>query len=129
MVLELLLALGHYVDAVWSVTHPGIPCPWVSGDEKIWSSNVLVAIQEGKKGGHVVDPATERDVEFWEGELKYGLSDVDQTFGCVRTVGRGVHTALNSGEYGEVDKEGVLGVDDEGGDLVRLLNDLEDAIW
>jgi hypothetical protein len=129
IVLELILALGHYVDGVWSITHPGSPCPWASAEEKVWSSRVLAAIQEGKRDGHVIHPAGEGEVEFWEREVKFGLIDLDQTFGSVKGHRRGVHKALIKGEYGEVTRESVLGVDDEGGDLVRLLNDLEDVIW
>ncbi|WVQ84098.1 hypothetical protein IAT38_006243 [Cryptococcus sp. DSM 104549] len=31
IVLELVQALGHYVDAVWCVAYPDRPCPWIIG--------------------------------------------------------------------------------------------------
>ncbi|WWC87132.1 uncharacterized protein L201_002018 [Kwoniella dendrophila CBS 6074] len=31
IVLELIQALGHYLDAVWCITYPNRPCPWIIG--------------------------------------------------------------------------------------------------
>ena len=116
MVIELIQALAHYVDAVWCVTHPGKRCPWVA--------------EEGEAAsGHVNAQPVERDVRFWAEEVRFALREVDEVVGICKGVGWAFDAGISRGEYGEVEVANVLGDDGRGGSLARLLNDLEEAIW
>ena len=138
IVLELIHALGHFIDAVWSLTHPGTPCPFAKTDVRAtirdpspsnWYSKTITTIQEGKRLGHVADPPIERDVIFWEDEVRHALIDVDERVGIYKGAGWAFGTALQRGSYGPVTRDNVLAPDGSGGNLTRLLNDLEEAIW
>ncbi|WVQ97864.1 hypothetical protein IAU59_004980 [Kwoniella sp. CBS 9459] len=154
IVLELIQALGHFVDAVWCTNYPDRPCPWILGvDESptpvsirrmaatlatdaetsssktIWKSPMITAVQEGKKGGHVGTPPSIKDIRFWGDEVTFSIRDVDEVVGICKGVGWAFGAAMRDGDYGAVVPENVLGVKGEGGGMVRLLNDLEEAIW
>ncbi|WWC59214.1 uncharacterized protein I303_101764 [Kwoniella dejecticola CBS 10117] len=152
IVLELIQALGHYLDAVWCITYPHRPCPWVigvdespmpasvrrltmaqnnvaSGSVVTWKSPMVTAVQEGKKTGHVVEPPTMQDVNFWADEVTFAIRDVDEVVGIYKGVGWAFGSAMRDGVYGTVTSDNVLGVKGEGGGMARLLNDLEEAIW
>lgn len=136
MVLELIQALGHFIDAVWSITYPSAPCPWIISevnenplDEKRWRSRMITAVQEGKASGHVNSPPSKRDVAFWGQEVRFALRDVDEVVGIYKGVGWAFSTALSKGWYGDIGVENILGEDGRGGNLARLLNDLEEAMW
>ncbi|OCF38651.1 hypothetical protein I317_07572 [Kwoniella heveanensis CBS 569] len=151
IVLELVQALGHFVDAVWCTHYPDRPCPWILGvDESptpvsirrmtttfatdaeakaIWKSPMITAVQEGKKGGHVGTPPSIKDIKFWGAEVTFSIRDVDEVVGICKGVGWAFGAAMRDGDYGAVVPENVLGLKGEGGGMVRLLNDLEEAIW
>jgi hypothetical protein len=143
LVIELIHALGHYIDAVWCLRYPGEPCPWVLGSntperrksivpdqraEGGWKSRMISAVQGGKADGFVPDP-TMADLKFWEDEVKYSLRDVDEVVGIYKGVAWAFHTAIMTGQYGEVQTSNVVGREGEGGNIARLLNDLEEAMW
>jgi len=144
LVIELIHGLGHYVDAVWSLRYPGKPCPWVMGPNtpperrksiipeqaaaRVWRSRMITAVQAGKAEGFV-SPPTMADLKFWEEEVKYSLRDVDDVVGIYKGVAWAFSTALVAGQYGEVQSSNVVGADEEGGNIARLLNDLEEAMW
>ena len=132
MVIELIQALAHYVDAVWCVTHPGKRCPWVAEEGEAargWTSAMITAVQTGKASGHVNAQPVERDVRFWAEEVRFALREVDEVVGICKGVGWAFDAGISRGEYGEVEVANVLGDDGWGGSLARLLNDLEEAIW
>jgi hypothetical protein len=179
IVLELLHALGHYIDAVWCIENPGVPCPWVfegvhsnphsrqnsssnilsrgrsltghiqntspigprqslkgkeadlgdNASSRHWQSRVITAVQEGKASGYVIDPPRPVDIKYWQGEVMFGLMDVDHVVGVVKGMGRAFQKAMLEGDYGELSKANVLGDHGVGGNVARLLNDLEEAIW
>ncbi|WVW78711.1 hypothetical protein I302_100671 [Kwoniella bestiolae CBS 10118] len=154
IVLELIQALGHYLDAVWCITYPNRPCPWIIGvdespippsvrrmtiaqqtaeqqlsQQMTWKSPMITAVQEGKKTGHVNVPPTIRDVKFWGDEVTFAIRDVDEVVGIYKGVGWAFGAAMRDGVYGAVSSDNVLGVKGEGGGMARLLNDLEEAIW
>ncbi|WVR04453.1 hypothetical protein IAU60_001456 [Kwoniella sp. DSM 27419] len=155
IVLELIQALGHFVDAVWSQQCPDKPCPWVirsedsstpaslrrmvsrrglktaSDDQQIggWKSPMITAVQKGKTTGHVRVPPTTKDVKFWGDEVTFAIRDVDEVVGIYKGVGWAFGSAMRDGHYGAVVQENVLGEKGDGGGMVRLLNDLEEAIW
>ena len=132
LVLELVQALGHYIDAVWHLTFPDRPCPWVHAlhnRSPHWTSKVVTAVQEGKRTGHVADPPTQTDLSFWQEEIRHSLRDVDDAVGIYKGVGWAFRRALLSGAYQEVNTLSVIGSDGTGGDTVRLLNDLEESLW
>ena len=82
---------------------------------------------------------TERDVRFWEEEVKYSIRDVEDVVGIYKGVKWAFTRARMEGQYGEVSRESVFGDEDvgaeqgspkeQGGNMVRLLNDLEEALW
>nr|XP_031857435.1 uncharacterized protein CI109_007162 [Kwoniella shandongensis]KAA5524507.1 hypothetical protein CI109_007162 [Kwoniella shandongensis] len=152
IVLELIQALGHYIDAVWCINYPSRPCPWIIGVDESplapsirrmtmayhpdnvensmgWKSPMITAVQDGKKTGHVHTPPSKKDVEFWEQEVTFSIRDVDEIVGIYKGVGWAFAMALEQGDYGPVSDDNVLGGRGEGGGLARLLNDLEEAIW
>lgn len=136
LVIELIQALGHYIDAVWSMSYPGVPCPWVDDPSQpkastndVWRSKMIHAVQEGKKQGHVPNPQGPGDVAFWGGEVKYSLRDVDEVVGIYKGAHWAFASAITKGQYGEVKAGNVLRRDGSGGNLARLLNDLEEAMW
>lgn len=185
LVIELIQALGHYIDAVWAVAHALervergingeprgqgqgqaqgeteegghnsnstiIPCPWAStsgikpptpgiaegstaalanqDQGQRWTSRMLTAVAEARTNGQLVDPPTERDVRFWEDEVRYSIRDVEDVVGIYKGVGWAFTRARMEGDYGEVERGNVLGRDGEGGNMVRLLGDLEEALW
>lgn len=138
LVIELIQALGQYIDAVWSMSYPGVPCPWVedatpdrdkTSSREIWRSKMLTAVQEGKRQGCVPSPQGPGDVAFWGGEVQYTLKDVDEVVGIYKGVSWAFDTAIRNGQYGEVKAGNVLRRDGSAGNLARLLNDLEEAIW
>ena len=145
LILELIQALGHYIDAVWQVTYPDRTCPWISPEHNgkvgskqnkeipdvpdIWRSKMITAVQQGKKQGHVNDRPTHEDVSFWEDEVRHAVRDVDEVVGIYKGVPWAFDTALKDGGYGNLDAMNVLGLDGKGGNMARLLNDLEEAIW
>ncbi|WVQ69006.1 uncharacterized protein L199_007218 [Kwoniella botswanensis] len=158
IVLELIQALGHYLDAVWCITYPDRPCPWIIGvnespippsvrrmtiahqtheqsqnslqdPQMTWKSPMITAVQEGKKTGHVIVPPTVKDVKFWGDEVTFAIRDVDEVVGIYKGVGWAFGAAMRDGVYGTVSADNVLGMKGEGGGMARLLNDLEEAIW
>ncbi|WRT65002.1 uncharacterized protein IL334_001943 [Kwoniella shivajii] len=151
IVLELIQALGHYLDVVWCITYPNRSCPWIIGVNEspvpasirrmalahgndpscqmIWKSPMITAVQEGKKKGHVTQHPTAKDVRFWGDEVTFAIRDVDEVVGIYKGAGWAFGAAMRDGEYGAVSPDNVLGFKGEGGGMARLLNDLEEAIW
>ena len=147
LVLELIQALGHLVDAVWAQLFTDQPCPWaiditidgaqashptqpqVAGREEAWRSRMITAVRGGKISGHVRDPPTEIDVSFWEQETRYCLQDVDETVGIYKGAAWAFMLALQSGMYGPIDRGNAILSSGAGGHLLRLLADLEEALW
>jgi len=132
MAIELIQALGHYIDAVWYLAYPGTPCSWIAttaDSGRRWTSRMITAVQEGKVRGHVNTSPTVREVAFWAEEVRFGLREVDEVVGIYKGVGWAFSTAMLDGGYGEISAPNALGEDGKGGNLARLLNDLEEAIW
>ena len=158
IVLELVQALGHYVDAVWCTSRPHERCPWIAqppaGSSSHtsspspatpspnpvmpvmaamasgkWTSRALTAVQEGKKTGHVRDPPTRADVVFWQEEVKHALVDVDDTIGHSMRTSWPFMRALIKGDYGDAVPYNVVDERGKPGGIPRLLNDLEEALW
>ncbi|WVN85221.1 uncharacterized protein L203_100366 [Cryptococcus depauperatus CBS 7841] len=144
-VIELVHALGYFIDAVWTLTYPHDPCPWIINDGNFdqlpnmpqgmqvgpsyWKSLMLTAVQEGKHAGHVPILPTAEDVEFWQEEVGFAMLDVDEVVGIQKRVRHAFARAVRLGQYGKLDKENVVGLAKEGGGVARLLNDLEEALW
>jgi hypothetical protein len=139
IVLELVHSLGHYVDAVWSVTYPSTPIPWANepgstgspgpSSALSWKSRMLTAVQEGKRSGHVPFHPSGPDLRFYRDEVRYALQDVDDTVGIFKGVMWAFMGALQRGAYGDVEEDNVLGHNGSGGNMARMLNDLEEALW
>jgi hypothetical protein len=143
LVLELVQALGHFIDAVWYLAHPDQPCPWAeptsssssiaplsrSESQNGWKSKMVTAVQEGRRNGHLNDPPTSADAKFWEDEVRHGLKDVDTVVGIYKGVAWAFDIAMNEGRYGDVHPENVTASGEHGGGLTRLLHDLEEALW
>lgn len=141
IVLELIHALGHYIDALWSVRRPNERCVWIAdpGTQKPlpgvgaqgrkWTSKTITAVQEGKTLGYVAQLPGDKDVACWREEVSWALADVNAVVGIMKGLGWAFASALAKGEYGLVEDQNVLGVNGEGGNIVRLLNDLEEALW
>jgi hypothetical protein len=139
LVIELIQALGHYIDAVWAMEHPGKACPWAepieaSGtpqvtDQPNWRSKMITAVAAGKKAGHVESPITARDAKFWEAEVRHGIKDANGAVGIFKGVAWAFDTAMMEGRYGEIHKENVIRAGEHEGGLTRLLHDLEEAMW
>ncbi|TYJ54280.1 hypothetical protein B9479_005039 [Cryptococcus floricola] len=156
IVLELIQALGHFLDVVWSTTYPERSCPWITDDteecpvtpsvrktkrarhtdsdptitsELVWKSPMITAVQEGKRTGHVPTRPTSKDLGFWRDEVEFGIRDVDEVVGVKKGLGRAFGNALKEGRYGPSDAGNALGQNGEGAGMARLLNDLEEAIW
>jgi hypothetical protein len=139
LVLELIQALGHYIDAVWAMEHPGKPCPWAeppestptpqTTDQPNWRSKMITAVAAGKKAGHVEVPITARDARFWEEEVKHGIKDSNLAVGIYHGDAWAFDTAIMEGRYGEIHKENVIRGGEHEGGITRLLHDLEEALW
>ena len=153
IVVELIQALGHYVDAVWSMRYPDTPCPWVIAGRQVvegdrppssqfraatpslspkgdtWKSHMLTAVEESRRAGHVSTPTTQGDVDFWRSEVWHTLRDVDEVVGIYKGTAWAFGKALEEGDYEQVDDDNVLGPNGRGGNFARLLNDLEEALW
>lgn len=144
IVIELIQALGHYIDAVWTLRYPQTLCPWIDIatpteprgsislrpiDDRTWKSRAITAVQEGKTRGFVNNPQSMADVKFWGDEVRHGLRDVNDVVGIFKGTRWAFSTALENGKYGEIVSSNVLGQDGSGGNIARMLNDLEEAIW
>lgn len=152
LVLELVQALGHFIDAVWYLAHPDLPCPWAEPTDPVasssnagpssapmlgnrtesqsqWKSKMVTAVRDGRRDGFVDDPPTAKDAEFWESEVRHALKDVDHVVGIYKGVAWAFDTAMNEGRYGEVHPKNVTTTGEHGGGLTRLLHDLEEALW
>lgn len=143
-VLELIQALGHYIDVIWSMRYPNILCPWIIHEvattpgvpylrldpiREGWRSRMVTAVQAGKTSGHVDAPPTEWDLRFWESEVRHSIRDVEDVVGICKGVGWAFRQSMMDGQYGEVNQGNVLGDGGSGGNIARLLNDLEEALW
>lgn len=145
LVLELVQALGAYIDAVWSITYPTVPCPWVgvpmslavrrtsiaanTPPLKTWRSWTITAVQEGKRRGLLTSTPTERDVLFWGWEIRYGLRDIDEAVNRRKDMGWAFGESVVQGQYGDITPANVMAGEGKGGNVARLLNDLEEALW
>lgn len=143
-VLELVQALGAFIDAVWSVCHPGKACPWAGvptisrrpsfagalQQSKTWCSWTLAAVQEGKRQGFLNSPPTEKDVTFWNREVRYGLRDIDEAVNRRKDLGWAFGKTVIEGQYGDITASNVFAHDGvSAGNIARLLNDLEEVLW
>ena len=90
---------------------------------------MITAVQEGKASGHVNNPPTREDARFWQSEVTYALKDVDDVVGIYKGSMWAFNKAVKPGRYGDVVDGNVLGSDGEGGNIARLLNDLEESMW
>ena len=141
-VLELVQALGAFIDAVWSVCHPGKACPWAGvptisrrpsfagalQQSKTWCSWTLAAVQEGKRQGFLNSPPTEKDVTFWNREVRYGLRDIDEAVNRRKDLGWAFGKTVIEGQYGDITASNVFAHDGvSAGNIARLLNDLEEV--
>ncbi|TXT11108.1 hypothetical protein VHUM_01859 [Vanrija humicola] len=146
LVLELVLSLGAYIDAVWSTTHADQPIPWTgmpmptaqrrvsfaSGatpPRRTWCSWTITAVQEAKRRGFLASPQTQSDVDFWGGEIRYGLRDTDEAVNRRKDMGWAFGETVIRGQYGDIVPANVFAPDGGGGNIPRLLNDLEEALW
>lgn len=145
LVLELVQALGAYIDAVWATTHPGRPCPWAGVPiaaavrraslaasipaPKTWRSWTLTAAREAKRQGFLANPPTVSEVAFWGWEIRYGLRDIDEAVNRRKDLGWAFGEVVIRGQYGDILPANVFAADGGGGNLCRLLNDLEEALW
>ncbi|ODN96365.1 hypothetical protein L198_04079 [Cryptococcus wingfieldii CBS 7118] len=155
IVLELIQALGHFLDVVWSTTYPERSCPWIIDNteecpvtpsvrktkrarhtdsdptitsELEWKSPMITAVQEGKRTGHVPTRPTSKDLGFWRDEVEFGIRDVDEVVGVKKGLGRAFGTALKEGRYGPPDAGNALGQNGEGAgdfDPYALLDESE----
>ena len=75
------------------------------------------------------DPPTARDAKFWEDEVRHGLKDTDDVVGIYKGTAYPFNIALDEGRYGDVHPENVTAAGEHGGGLIRLLHDLEEALW
>lgn len=144
IVLELIQALGHYIHTLWCLAHPTEKCPWVIPPSEAsiatpllrgWRSRTITAVHDAQIEG-LLPPSSQAQLSFWRAEVEYGLRDVDDAVGRWKKQGRIFHEAIKRGYYGEVEDDNVLGSmghsgpgRKNGGDIARLLNDLEEAIW
>jgi hypothetical protein len=139
LVLELVQALGAYIDAVWCTTYPDRPCPWagvptsarrasLAGLTKSWKSWTITAVQEGKRQGFLSSPPTADDVEFYGREIRYGLRDIDEAVNRRKDLGWAFGETVVRGAYGDIVPGNVM-TDGRAGNIPRLLNDLEEALW
>ncbi|KAL1410003.1 hypothetical protein Q8F55_004003 [Vanrija albida] len=146
LVIELVISLGAYVDAVWSTTQPDQPCPWTGmpmptaqrrvsfaagavPSRRTWRSWTITAVQEAKKRGFLSNPQTQTDVDFWGYEIRYGLRDTDEAVNRRKDMGWAFGEAVIRGQYGDIVPANVFATDGGGGNIPRLLNDLEEALW
>ncbi|ORY27774.1 hypothetical protein BCR39DRAFT_537093 [Naematelia encephala] len=138
IVLELIQALGHYIDIIWTINFPDAPCPWTQREagpsrrhplETGWKSRMITAVQASKATGHVDSKPADADLKFWEDEVVFGVRDTNEVVGICKGVGWGFKTAMIQGRYGDVDPDNVIGSDGTGGNYARLLNDLEEVLW
>jgi hypothetical protein len=146
LVLELVQALGAFIDAVWATTHTGQPIPWAGMPTiavarrasslnpmpqhgKGWHSWTIAAVQEGKRRGLLPDPPTAADVDFWELEIRYGLRDIDEAVNRRKDLGWAFGEVVIRGNYGDIIPSNVFAAGDNAGNIPRLLNDLEEALW
>jgi hypothetical protein len=139
ILLELIHSLGHYIFALWSLTHPDSPCPWIipSGGEmpaqllRIWGSRTITAVSEGQREGYLPKTLTEPMLAFWRAEVEYGLQDVNQAVGKWKKQGEVFSTGYAEGKYGDVLDANALPDErkPESGNMARLLNDLEEVVW
>jgi hypothetical protein len=90
---------------------------------------MLTAVQEGKRSGHVTSMPSEGDVQFYRDEVRYAIRDVDDTVGIFKGIMWGFMSAFQKGDYGFVEEDNILGEKGSGGNIARLLNDLEEALW
>ncbi|BEI82354.1 hypothetical protein CcaverHIS002_0302220 [Cutaneotrichosporon cavernicola] len=138
LVLELVQALGSYIDAVWCTTYPDRPCPWsgvpssrrgsLASNAKGWKSWTITAVQEGKRLGLLNSPPTAEDVAFYGREIRYGLRDIDEAVNRRKDLGWAFGETVVRGGYGDIVPSNVL-TDGRAGNIPRLLNDLEEALW
>lgn len=144
VVLELIISLGHYIYTLWSMSYPDTTCPWIiPSAENLstpmfrgWQSRTITAVHQGQLDGNVLPPSPAQ-LLFWRAEVEYGLKDVDDAVGKWKKQGRVFSKAFSRGGYGEVEDDNVLGsirpttsgVSGQGGNIARLLNDLEEVIW
>ncbi|KAL7418563.1 hypothetical protein Q5752_007021 [Cryptotrichosporon argae] len=132
LVLELLHSLGSYIDAVWCSRFPDLPCPWYHQEPATgtsWQSWVLGSVREAKARGLLANPPTAKDLIFWEDEVRYGLRDVDEAVNRRSNNGWVFAKAVMEGAYGDVEAQNVVEPSGEAGNVARLLNDLEEALW
>lgn len=138
IVLELIQALGHYVYTLWSITYPDIPCPLIipPGDITMpliqnGGSRTITAVADGQAEGYISTPPSTTELAYWRAEAEYGLRDVNDAVGKWKKQGEVFSLGLKEGHYGDVEDENVLG--DEkgkyGGNIFRLLVDLEEVLW
>lgn len=147
LVLELVQALGAYIDAVWYTTYPDQACPWAgvplsiaarrasvspnagAPPSKTWRSWTITAVQEGKRQGFMSCPPTEADVAFWGREIRYGLRDIDEAINRRKDLGWAFGETVIKGNYGDIVPSNVLTPGGKAANIPRLLNDLEEALW
>jgi hypothetical protein len=139
IVLELIHALGHYIYILWSITYPERPCPWImtAGDNtqppllRGWRSHTITAVAEYRAEGAELATPSPVTLAFWRAEVGYALRDVEEVVGVWKKRGRIFASSLKAGQYGDAEDGNVLGKVEagEGGNMARLLNDLEEAIW
>lgn len=141
LVLELVQALGAYIDAVWCTTYPDRACPWAGAPSvrrasltrgaappKAWKSWTITAVQEGKRQGFLSSPPTDGDVAFYAREIRYGLRDIDEAVNRRKDMGWAFGETVVRGDYGDIVPSNVM-TDGQAGNIPRLLNDLEEALW
>lgn len=132
IVLELLHALGCWIDAVWSISHPSQPCPWgktaTTTESSSWTSPILGAILDARSNGFLVDRPTVIDADFWQEESHHSILDVDEVVGIVKGLGWAFSAAMSKGDY-RVESDNIILPNGRPGDVPRLLNDLEEVIW
>lgn len=137
IVVELIQALSHYIDALWSFQRPDEPLPWTeqappslaAPSTQVWRSKALSAVQVGKQTGHVPNQRAGSDLQFWADEVGHTLQDVDDVVGMCKGLGRAFTVAMRKGAYGDFSPRNTITDDGHPAGYIRLLSDLEMAIW
>ena len=129
IILELIRSLGHYIFAVW-VLEQGGEMPWIGDDDPLrptWKSHTLSAVHAARQTD-IIPPPDLYHLTFWRAEVEYGLNDANAAVGVYKKQGWAFTQALRSGKYGAIEDVNVL-TGSGAGNIVRMLNDLEEAIW
>ena len=138
LMIELIHAVGLYVDAVWTVHRAGLSPPGVimqpqDPQHPKWISPTLSAIKQAREDS-ILPPPTQSDILFYGTEVQEAVAEVEEALGGGKWSfarylvegGYGSVTVRNAGGEADVDWE----LEGSGGlGMIRLLGDMEDVLW